>query len=145
MRALIQRVSEAAVTVDDERVARIGSGLLALVAVQPKDSQATAQRMAAKLCNYRVFADADGKMNASLLDIGGELLLVSQFTLAANTSKGLRPSFASAAAPEAAALLFDQLVVAAREHVPNARTGRFGANMQVSLVNDGPVTFLLDV
>lgn len=145
MRALIQRVSKAAVTVDSEPVARIGSGLLALVAVQPEDSQATAQRMADKLCNYRVFADADGKMNASLLDTGGELLLVSQFTLAANTSKGLRPSFASAAAPEAAALLFDQLVVAAREHVPNARTGRFGANMQVSLVNDGPVTFLLDV
>lgn len=145
MRALIQRVSSAAVTVAGAPVANIGNGLLALVGVQPADSQATAQRMAAKLCNYRVFSDAEGKMNASLLDTGGELLLVSQFTLAANTSKGLRPSFASAAAPEAAALLFDQLALAAREHVPNTRTGRFGANMQVSLVNDGPVTFLLEV
>lgn len=145
MRALIQRVTNAAVRVGGAQIASIDQGLLALVAVQPDDTPDTAQRMASKLCNYRVFADAEGKMNASLLDVHGSLLLVSQFTLAANTRKGLRPSFASAAHPEAASALFDQLVLAAGKLTDDVQTGKFGADMQVALVNDGPVTFLLEV
>lgn len=145
MRALIQRVSTAAVAVDGEQIAAIGHGMLALVAVRPHDTPTTAQRMASRLCNYRLFADSDGKMNASLLDVDGALLLVSQFTLAANTTKGLRPSFASAAAPDMARQRFDELLSAAQSHTRQVQSGRFGADMQVSLVNDGPVTFLLDV
>ena len=145
MRALIQRVSESSVTVAGDEIAAIDHGLLALVAVQPSDDSDRAVRMASKLCNYRIFADADGKMNASLLDVGGGLLLVSQFTLAANTQKGLRPSFASAAPPDAAQRCFEQLLDAARELLPATQSGRFGADMQVALVNDGPVTFLIEV
>lgn len=145
MRALIQRVSRASVAVNGLEIAAIDQGLLALVAVQPGDTDSTAQRMAERLCKYRVFADANGKMNASLLDTSGSLLLVSQFTLAANTSKGLRPSFAAAAPPDTAAQCFDQVVTAARAMTANVQTGRFGADMQVALVNDGPVTFLLEV
>ena len=144
MLSLIQRVTQASVTVDGEEVGRIGPGLLALVAVEPGDSQPQFQRMADRLLGYRVFSDEAGKMNRSLRDIGGELLLVSQFTLAADTGSGMRPSFSTAAAPVEAECGFNQLVSICREkHAQRVETGRFGAHMVVSLVNDGPVTFLL--
>ena len=143
MIALIQRVGEAAVHVDGERVGAIGAGLLALVAVEPGDDEARTQRMAERLLGYRVFADAQGKMNLSLADTGGGLLLVSQFTLAADTNSGLRPSFTSAAAPDVARAGFDRLVELCRARHGGVETGRFGAHMQVALVNDGPVTFRL--
>jgi D-tyrosyl-tRNA(Tyr) deacylase len=144
MIALIQRVSSAHVEVDDETVGAIGPGLLALVAVEPADDDARIQRMAERLLGYRVFADADGKMNLSLVDTGGGLLLVSQFTLAADTRKGMRPSFTSAAPPEAGRRGFDRLVAICRERLGKVETGHFGAHMRVSLVNDGPVTFRLE-
>ncbi|WP_160288641.1 D-aminoacyl-tRNA deacylase [Pseudomonas knackmussii] len=144
MKALIQRVSAARVEVDGEIVGTIDQGLLALVGVEPQDDEPGAQRLLHKLLNYRVFADIEGKMNLSLGDVGGGLLLVSQFTLAADTRKGLRPSFSSAAPPAQGAALFDYLVEQARARHPLVATGRFGANMQVHLVNDGPVTFLLE-
>ena len=143
MIALIQRVGEAAVHVDGERVGAIGAGLLALVAVEPGDDEARTQRMAERLLGYRVFSDAQGKMNLSLADTGGGLLLVSQFTLAADTAKGMRASFTSAAAPEAGRRWFERLVALCRDRHAEVETGRFGAHMQVSLVNDGPVTFRL--
>ena len=144
MIALIQRVSQAAVHVDGEQVGAIGPGLLALVAVQPGDDAARIERMAERLLAYRVFADDSGRMNRSLRDTGGGLLLVSQFTLAADTRSGLRPSFSSAASPEQAEAGFQALVEACRNRHPGVETGRFRAHMQVSLVNDGPVTFLLE-
>ncbi|MED5607669.1 MULTISPECIES: D-aminoacyl-tRNA deacylase [Pseudomonas] len=144
MKALIQRVSAARVEVDGEIVGAIDQGLLALVGVEPQDDEASAQRLLHKLLNYRVFADIEGKMNLSLGDTGGGLLLVSQFTLVADTRKGLRPSFSSAAPPARGAELFEHLVDQARARHPLVATGRFGANMQVHLVNDGPVTFLLE-
>ncbi|SFD86341.1 D-tyrosyl-tRNA(Tyr) deacylase [Pseudomonas citronellolis] len=144
MKALIQRVSAARVEVDGEIVGAIDQGLLALVGVEPQDDEASTQRLLHKLLNYRVFADIEGKMNLSLGDVGGGLLLVSQFTLAADTRKGLRPSFSSAAPPARGAELFEHLVDQARARHPLVATGRFGANMQVHLVNDGPVTFLLE-
>ena len=144
MIALIQRVLEASVTVDDERVGAIGAGLLALVAVQPGDDDARIAKMADRLLAYRVFADDAGKMNRSLADIGGGLLLVSQFTLAADTNSGLRPSFSSAATPDAARAGFDRLVALCRARHGVVETGRFGAHMMVALVNDGPVTFRLE-
>lgn len=141
---LIQRVSEASVRVEGEIVGQIGSGLLGFVAVEPGDDAATARRMVDRAIAYRVFEDAAGKMNRSLADVGGELLLVSQFTLAADTRKGLRPSFTTAAPPELGRLLFAQVVEFARAALPGkVATGRFGADMKVALVNDGPVTFLL--
>lgn len=146
MIALIQRVTEAAVFVDDACVGRIDTGLLALVAVEPDDDEARIRRMCERLLGYRVFPDAQDKMNLSLTDTGGGLLLVSQFTLAADTRKGMRPSFTTAAAPEAGRRGFDRLVELCRQaHGPAGRveTGRFGAHMRVSLVNDGPVTFRL--
>lgn len=143
MLALLQRVTEARVSVAGEIVGQIGPGLLVLVGVQPGDGPAQAQRMAQRLLGYRVFDDADGRMNLCLADTGGGLLLVPQFTLAADTDRGRRPSFTSAAEPAQARTLFDCLVEAARRsHAPVA-TGHFGATMQVSLTNDGPVTFLL--
>jgi D-tyrosyl-tRNA(Tyr) deacylase len=144
MLALIQRVRAAHVDVDNETVGRIGPGLLALVAVQPGDAEPQAQRMLERLLGYRVFADAEGRMNRSLADTGGGLLLVPQFTLAADTSKGMRPSFTSAAAPEVGRLWFERLVELARKAHPRVEIGRFGAHMDVSLVNDGPVTFWLE-
>jgi D-tyrosyl-tRNA(Tyr) deacylase len=143
MIALIQRVSEAAVRVGDELVGEIGPGLLALVAVQPGDGEASIERMAERLLAYRVFSDPEGRMNLSLAQTGGGLLLVSQFTLAADTRKGLRPSFTSAAPPEAARAGFERLLERCRARHPVVETGRFGAHMRVSLVNDGPVTFWL--
>ncbi|MGS1076969.1 D-aminoacyl-tRNA deacylase [Pseudoxanthomonas beigongshangi] len=144
MLALIQRVTRASVTVDDETIGAIGGGLLALVAVEPGDAEPQFQRMAERLLGYRVFADAAGKMNRSLVDTGGGLLLVSQFTLAADTRSGMRPSFTTAAPPDEAERGFNRLVEICRQkHAPGVETGRFGAHMVVSLVNDGPVTFLL--
>lgn len=144
MLALIQRVTEARVTVDGETAGAIGPGLLALVGVEPGDGDAQVQRMADRLLGYRVFADAQGRMNLGLADTGGGLLLISQFTLAADTRSGMRPGFSTAAAPELAEPVFNHLLATCREkHVPGVETGRFGAHMVVSLVNDGPVTFLL--
>ena len=141
---LIQRVSEALVRVEGEIVGNIGRGLLAFVAVEPGDDELTARRLVDRAIAYRVFEDADGKMNRSLADVGGELLLVSQFTLAADTRKGLRPSFTTAAPPELGRRLFEQVVAFARAALPGkVATGRFGADMKVALVNDGPVTFWL--
>jgi D-tyrosyl-tRNA(Tyr) deacylase len=144
MIALIQRVVSASVTVGDEIVGAIGPGLLALVAVQPDDGEAQAKRMLERLLGYRVFADDHGKMNRSLTDTGGGLLLVSQFTLAADTHSGMRPSFTSAATPEHGRRWFDRLLELARIAHPGVETGRFGAHMVIQLVNDGPVTFWLD-
>jgi D-aminoacyl-tRNA deacylase len=144
MIALIQRVLSASVSVSDDTVGAIGPGLLALVAVQPDDGETQAKRMLERLLGYRVFADEHGKMNRSLADTGGGLLLVSQFTLAADTRSGMRPSFTSAATPEHGRRWFDRLLELARIAHPGVETGRFGAHMVVQLVNDGPVTFWLD-
>lgn len=145
MKALIQRVSEASVSVAGEVVGQINHGLLVLLGVEPSDTQATADRMVHKITHYRVFSDADGKMNRSVLDVNGSVLWVSQFTLAADTKKGLRPSFTSAAAPAHARQLFDYMVEKTREAALPVATGQFGAEMQVALINDGPVTFLLEM
>ena len=143
MLALIQRVTRASVEVDGQAVGRIDDGLLALVGVQPGDDPAKVARMAQRLLGYRVFSDDAGKMNRSLADTGGGLLLVSQFTLAADTDAGMRPSFSTAAPPAEAERIFNQLVEVCRRQHGRVETGRFGAHMVVSLVNDGPVTFLL--
>lgn len=144
MLSLIQRVTSATVTVDGEVVGAIEAGLLALVGVEPGDGEAAIARMAERLLGYRVFADEAGRMNRSLVDTGGGLLLVSQFTLAADTRSGMRPSFTTAAPPEEAEQGFNRLVEICRQkHPGRVETGRFGAHMVVSLVNDGPVTFLL--
>ena len=144
MLSLIQRVTRASVEVDGQVVGEIGDGLLALVGVEPGDGPNQLRRMAQKLLGYRVFADDAGKMNRSLADIGGGLLLVSQFTLAADTRSGMRPGFSTAAPPEEAERVFNQLLQACRQQHPGGvETGRFGAHMVISLVNDGPVTFLL--
>ena len=145
MISLIQRVSEASVTVDGEITGQIGRGLLALVAVQPDDTPATVKRMADRVLTYRVFPDAEDRMNRSLLDEGFELLLVPQFTLAAETHKGMRPGFSRAADPERGRALFDYLVERARGRIDGVQSGGFGAHMRVSLTNDGPVTFWLRV
>jgi D-tyrosyl-tRNA(Tyr) deacylase len=144
MKALIQRVRGARVEVAGEVVGSIDQGLLALVGVEPQDTPASVEKILHKLLNYRVFSDDAGKMNLSLSDVGGGLLLVSQFTLAADTKSGLRPSFSSAAPPALGAELFDLLVTQARARHSQVATGQFGADMQVHLVNDGPVTFLLE-
>ena len=145
MLALLQRVSQARVSVADDVVGQVGSGLLVLVGVQPGDGPAQARRMAERILGYRVFDDAQGRMNLSLTDTGGGLLLVPQFTLAADTGHGRRPSFTSAAEPVQARTMFDCLVEAARACHAGVATGSFGVHMQVSLTNDGPVTFLLRV
>jgi D-tyrosyl-tRNA(Tyr) deacylase len=143
--ALLQRVSGARVEVGDETVGQIGPGLLVLLAVEPVDGPADADACIDRLLRYRVFADAEGRMNLSLLDTGGGLLLVPQFTLAADTRKGLRPSFSTAAPPQLGESLFGVAVDSARRRLGDERvaTGRFGAHMRVSLTNDGPVTFWL--
>jgi D-aminoacyl-tRNA deacylase len=142
--ALIQRVSEARVTVDGRTTGSIGRGVLALIGVQRGDASAQAERLLERVLGYRIFEDDTGRMNLSLGDIGGGLLLVSQFTLAADTHKGMRAGFSSAAAPEIAQQLFDRLVELARARHAQVATGEFGAHMQVALVNDGPVTFWLE-
>ncbi len=144
MKTLLQRVRQAHVEVEGEVVGAIDQGLLVLVGIEPHDDAALVEKMLGRLLAYRVFADEQGRMNRSLSDIGGGLLLVSQFTLAADTRSGLRPSFSSAAPPEQGRQLFEHLVACARDRHPQVATGRFGANMQVHLVNDGPVTFLLE-
>jgi D-aminoacyl-tRNA deacylase len=143
--ALIQRVSEAAVRVDGEVVGAIGTGLLALVCAERGDTASQADRLLDKLLAYRVFADEAGKMNKSLKDTGGELLVVSQFTLAADTNSGTRPSFTPAADPATGRALYEHFVERARALHPVVATGRFGADMKVALINDGPVTFWLRV
>jgi len=144
VKGLLQRVSEARVEVAGEVVGAIDQGLLVLVGVEPQDDRASADRLLHRLLNYRVFADAEGRMNCSVQDVQGGLLLVSQFTLAADTRKGLRPGFSTAAPPQQAEALFDYLLAQARTAWPRVETGRFGADMQVHLVNDGPVTILLE-
>jgi D-tyrosyl-tRNA(Tyr) deacylase len=143
MLGLIQRVRNASVTVAGEVVGSVGHGLLLLLGVEKDDDTAQADKLLQKILNYRVFADTDGKMNLSLRDVQGGLLVVSQFTLAASTEKGLRPSFSSAKAPLEAEQLYDYFLGAARSTHSSVEAGRFGADMQVALVNDGPVTFLL--
>ena len=143
MIALLQRVSEAWVDVERTRIADIGPGLMVLVGVEQGDDEPKANRLLERLLGYRVFADTDGRMNLSIADIAGDLLLVPQFTLAADTHKGRRPSFTSAADPDVGQSLFDYFVAKARQQNTRVSAGRFGANMQVGLVNDGPVTFWL--
>lgn len=144
MIGLVQRVTEARVSVAGRTVARIGRGILVLVGVERDDAAADAERLAQRILTYRVFADDDGRMNRSVLDLGLEVLLVPQFTLAADTGKGTRASFTRAAAPEAAQPLFEQLLAACGKRLRGVAGGEFGANMRVSLVNDGPVTFWLE-
>lgn len=145
MIGLLQRVTEARVTVAGETVGAIGAGLMVLLGVERDDTEAQAERLVERLVGYRVFEDAAGKMNRSLADTGGALLLVPQFTLPADTHKGTRPSFTPAAPPDVGERLFDHAEAFARTCCETVQTGRFGAHMQVSLVNDGPVTFTLRV
>jgi D-aminoacyl-tRNA deacylase len=141
---LLQRVTSAEVKVDDCVVGQIGPGLLVLVGVQPADTLETARHLLSRILKYRIFEDEGGKMNLSLQQIEGGLLLVPQFTLAADTRQGLRPGFSTAAPPDLGRRLFEGLVAAAREQHPKVQTGQFGANMQVSLTNSGPATFWLE-
>ena len=144
MLGLIQRVSSASASIDNTVVGTIDQGLLLLLGIEKTDLKTAADKLLQKIVNYRVFADSEGKMNLSLRDIGGELLVVSQFTLAADTNKGLRPSFSSTASPEQAEELYDYfLTQAATALNTQIQSGRFGADMQVMLHNDGPVTFML--
>jgi len=143
--ALLQRVSEAWVAVGGERIAESGAGLMVLVAVERDDGEAQADRLLERVLNYRVFADKEGRMNLSVADIAGDLLLVPQFTLAADTNKGRRASFTSAASPDDGQRLFEYFVRQAMSQFDEVQTGRFGADMQVGLINDGPVTFWLRV
>jgi D-tyrosyl-tRNA(Tyr) deacylase len=154
MIALLQRVRSASVTVEGENIADIGQGLLVLLGVEKDDDDETLSRMAEKILKYRVFSDSDGKMNLSVVDIAGSVLMVPQFTLAADTRKGLRPSFSSAASPEKGLAMFSQLIDIIRvkgermvEELPEnwLQKGQFGADMAVELVNDGPVTFYLSI
>ncbi len=144
MIGLLQRVSEASVVVDGETTGRIDRGLMVLCCVQREDGEKNVQRLAERLAGYRVFEDDTGRMNLSVTDIHGGLLLVPQFTLAADTRKGMRASFSRAAPPELGAAYFDLLVSECRKRLETVETGRFGADMKVSLVNDGPVTFWLE-
>ena len=144
MRALLQRVSEASVEVAGERIAGIGPGLLALVAAGQGDGRGDAARLAGKMARLRIFEDEDGRMNRAVADAGGAVLVVSQFTLYADTSRGNRPGFTAAAAPELGSELVDAVVEELRALGLDVQTGRFGAHMQVALVNDGPVTIWLD-
>ena len=143
MIGLIQRVTQASVTIDGKLTASINSGLLTLVGIEKNDSEKHAKDLLRKIIRYRIFADGQDKMNLSLIDVKGGLLLVPQFTLAADTEKGLRPSFSNAAPPERAKQLFNHLIDHANEQYTSVETGVFGADMKVSLVNDGPVTFIL--
>lgn len=144
MKVVIQRVKYASVEVDGVSVGEIDQGLLAFVAVEKNDDEAKADKMLEKIINYRVFSDSEGKMNLSLKDIKGGLLLVSQFTLAADTQKGLRPSFSSAAKPELAKDLYHFMIDRAVNIYPQTQSGIFAADMQINLLNDGPVTFILE-
>jgi len=145
MIGLLQRVGQASVSVDGQVIGAIEHGLLVLVCAEKGDTEREADALLTKLMGYRVFSDEAGKMNRSLVDVAGGLLLVPQFTLAADTRSGTRPSFSPAAAPEDGRRLFDHVVRQARERHGKVETGRFGADMQVALVNDGPVTFWLRI
>ncbi|MFZ7239607.1 D-aminoacyl-tRNA deacylase [Avibacterium avium] len=144
MIALIQRVTQAKVEVDGNITGQIQQGLLVLLGVQKEDDESKADRLLEKVLNYRVFSDEQGKMNLNVQQVNGELLVVSQFTLAADTQKGLRPSFSNGAAPQKAEQLYDYFVQKSQQSISTA-TGKFAADMQVSLINDGPVTFWLEV
>ena len=143
MISTIQRVTTAKVTVNNQDIGKIDTGIMALVAVEKEDTQKDVERLLERILNYRIFADSNERMNLSLRDINGGLLLVPQFTLAADTQKGNRPSFTSAAPPEKGRQLFEYLQHLAKSTYPNVQSGQFGADMQVSLINNGPVTFTL--
>ena len=143
MIGLIQRVNWSRLSIDGDLHAEIGAGLLALIGIEKEDASSDVEKLLHKLLSYRVFADGEGRMNLGLKDTGGELLLVSQFTLAASTTKGLRPGFSSAKPPQQAEQLFDELVSKAHQDHGAVRSGVFGADMQIALENNGPVTFLL--
>ncbi len=145
MIALIQRVTTASVVVAGETIGEIGAGLLVFVAVEPNDNEGKAKRLAERVAGYRIFEDQQGKMNLNVKQIGGEILVVSQFTLAADTSKGMRPSFTSAASPEFSETLYQYFCQQLRAQGFSVPTGQFGADMKVSLLNDGPATFTLTV
>jgi D-tyrosyl-tRNA(Tyr) deacylase len=145
MIALIQRVTRASVTVDQETTGEIGAGLLVLLGVEKEDNQQKADRLCERVLGYRIFSDEQGKMNLNVRQAGGSVLVVSQFTLAADTERGMRPGFSRGAAPQQAEALYDYFVERCRSQGVEAATGRFAADMQVSLVNDGPVTFWLQV
>ena len=145
MKALIQRVSQASVSVDGGVVGSIGQGVLVLLGVEKQDDEAAADKLLKKILNYRIFPDEDDKMNLSLLDVDGGVLLVSQFTLVADTKKGLRPSFSAAAKPADAERLYHYTVNSAKQLTGNVQQGVFAADMKVTLLNDGPVTFMLEV
>lgn len=144
MKALIQRVSSASVDIDAKCVGNIGRGLLILLGVEKNDDKAAADKLLKKVVGYRIFPDQEGKMNLNLQQIEGQLLVVSQFTLVADTKKGLRPGFSSGASPEHGEQLYNYFVEQAKEPIAKVETGQFGANMQVNLTNDGPVTFWLE-
>lgn len=144
MRFVIQRVTRSSVSVDGTTIGKIGKGFLVLIGISQEDTQETADRLVKKMTGLRIFEDENGKTNLSLADVGGELLLISQFTLYANCKKGNRPSFTEAGSPEKANALYEYIIQACREKVPVVETGSFGAEMEVSLVNDGPFTVLLD-
>jgi len=145
MRGLIQRVSSASVSINGERHASIEQGILLLLGIEAADGIEQSEKLISKVLNYRIFSDAQGRMNRSLKDIDGELLVVSQFTLVADTKKGLRPGFSKAAAPDVAESCYEDFLQRLKTHSPRVVSGVFGADMQVSLCNDGPVTFLLDI
>lgn len=145
MIALIQRVTSAQVEVNGETVGKINQGLLVLLGVAKEDDQAKADRLLERISNYRIFSDDNGRMNLSLKQVEGDMLVVSQFTLVADTKKGTRPGFSRGAPPELGEALYNHFVAKAKEQGISAQTGQFGADMQVSLVNDGPVTFNLEV
>lgn len=144
MRCVIQVVNHASVTVDGEQIGRIGRGFLILLGVAETDTEELADRMVKKICGLRIFPDENGKTNCSLADVGGELLVVSQFTLYANCKKGNRPSFIEAGSPEKANALYEYFMAECRKYVPTVAHGRFGADMKVELLNDGPFTLMLD-
>jgi D-aminoacyl-tRNA deacylase len=145
MLGLLQRVRQASVTVNEEITGEIQQGILLLLGIQKNDTEETANKLIDKILTYRIFSDENNKMNCSIQQIGGGILVVSQFTLAADTKKGTRPSFSSAAPPAQAEALYDYFVAQMRNKHPQVATGMFGADMQVSLINDGPVTFMLEM
>ena len=144
MKFVIQRVTHASVTVDGAVIGKIGKGFLVLIGVSQEDTAETADKMVKKMCNLRIFEDSEGKTNLALSDVGGELLLISQFTLYADCRKGNRPSFVFAGAPDMASALYEHIIEAARKYVPVVERGSFGADMKVDLRNDGPFTIVLD-
>ena len=144
MKVLIQRALSASVTVEDQIISSINHGLVLLIGIEKHDTPSSLEKMADKVVAYRLFADGEGKMNLNVNQVGGGLLAISQFTLAANTNKGLRPSFSAAAAPAEALTLFDEFVALLKRRTNQVETGVFGADMKVQLINDGPVTFMLE-